>query len=386
MLRHMELLALQGFTVGITATRRWEDQANLLSARGATILHGPVLDVDVIGADAALRDVTAELIAHPPDLTILCTGAGTKAWFAAAETFGAGDALAAALGQGGPILPRGPKTVAAAVEVGLDVPRQGARELLRDVLEVAAQTVSLTDARVAVQLDGGEGTWLQDRLTQAGAKVIPVRAYRWSARDDESAAMRLLDAACTRRLDAVTFTSTPAVEGLFTLAERTALTAALRHAFATTMAAVSVGPVTTTTLRAHGVEQPIEPVRARLGAMVGAVIEHLECQRHVVDLAGHRVVLQGLAAAIDDRIITLSSQERRLLATLAEQPGRVVSKAALAALAAPDDPSGEHAIEMAIGRLRRKLGPAGAGIATVFRRGYRLEGTDHAAGVTPTAS
>jgi uroporphyrinogen-III synthase len=34
---------LTGFTVGVTADRRWNEQAALFERRGATVLHGPTI-------------------------------------------------------------------------------------------------------------------------------------------------------------------------------------------------------------------------------------------------------------------------------------------------------------------------------------------------------
>ena len=39
----MALASLEGFTVGITADRRWEEQAALLERRGARVVHGPAI-------------------------------------------------------------------------------------------------------------------------------------------------------------------------------------------------------------------------------------------------------------------------------------------------------------------------------------------------------
>ncbi|MBW3646014.1 MAG: winged helix-turn-helix domain-containing protein, partial [Actinobacteria bacterium] len=37
-----------------------------------------------------------------------------------------------------------------------------------------------------------------------------------------------------------------------------------------------------------------------------------------------------------------------------------------------DESADPHAVEVAVGRLRRRLGPAAGGLETVPRRGYRL--------------
>lgn len=367
----MQLGALEGFTVGITATRRWEDQAHLLAARGAQVVHGPVLDVDVVGADPALRAATEALIAQPPDVAILCTGSGTKGWFAAAESFGAGEALLTAL-RAATVLPRGPKTVAAAIEAGLDVPRQGAPELLRDLLDSVQQSVPVAGARIAVQLDGGEQAWLLDALAAAGAEVVPLRVYRWTKPTDSGPALRLLDAACTGRLDAVTFTSAPAARSLFALAERDGRADALRGAFARDLVAASVGPVTGDALRECGVRAPLEPRRARLGAMVWALVETLQGRRRLLRMAGHDVLLQGATVVVDGGAARLTEQERRVLELLLAERGGVLPKTALLHAAAMNGAASEHAVEMAVARLRRRLGPAGGAIETVYRRGYRL--------------
>ena len=67
-----------------------------------------------------------------------------------------------------------------------------------------------------------------------------------------------------------------------------------------------------------------------------------------------------------------ADRERAVFDALAHQPGAVLSKRALAErvwAGAVDD----HVVEVTIGRLRKRLGPAGASIGTVMRRGYRLD-------------
>ena len=67
---------------------------------------------------------------------------------------------------------------------------------------------------------------------------------------------------------------------------------------------------------------------------------------------------------------TLPVRELHLLKTLAERAGDVVPRDGLGA------GSGSRAADMAISRLRRSLGPAGARVVTVRGRGYRLD-VDH---------
>ena len=68
----------------------------------------------------------------------------------------------------------------------------------------------------------------------------------------------------------------------------------------------------------------------------------------------------------------LTDKEREVLDLLAERPGVVWSKDDLLARVWDGAESDPHVVEVTVGRLRQRLGPAGVGIETVIRRGYRL--------------
>jgi uroporphyrinogen-III synthase len=89
-------------------------------------------------------------------------------------------------------------------------------------------------------------------------------------------------------------------------------------------------------------------------------------------LGGDAVRLQGRLVTVAGTSTQLSDRERDLLAALARRPGAVVSKAELLAVAWRDGDADEHAVEVAVARLRRRLGTRGYLLETVFRRGYRL--------------
>jgi two-component system response regulator MtrA len=82
----------------------------------------------------------------------------------------------------------------------------------------------------------------------------------------------------------------------------------------------------------------------------------------------------GRSVTCDGSPLELTRAEFTLLLTLARRTGAAVSRAALAAQAL--DPNGEgddRTLDVHVSRLRKKLGPAGAMIATVWGVGYRLE-------------
>lgn len=116
----------------------------------------------------------------------------------------------------------------------------------------------------------------------------------------------------------------------------------------------------------------IQELLARLRALARRSLQSGRDQMHfgplVIDTAGDEVWLNG-------EVVTLTTFEYRLLMTLVRQPGRVLSKDALADYLYDHDEDREsNVIEVLIGRLRRKLDPDGTlGLIETLRgRGYRF--------------
>ena len=49
---------LEGYTIGVTADRRADEQMKLLAGRGAECLHGPVIKTHPVGSEDELRAAT----------------------------------------------------------------------------------------------------------------------------------------------------------------------------------------------------------------------------------------------------------------------------------------------------------------------------------------
>src|SRR5579884_1582157 len=69
----MPLGQLQGFIVGVTADRRWEQQAELLERRGARVVHGPTIRTDYLAAEETVREATLRVLRRPPDVFVATT-------------------------------------------------------------------------------------------------------------------------------------------------------------------------------------------------------------------------------------------------------------------------------------------------------------------------
>ena len=99
-------------------------------------------------------------------------------------------------------------------------------------------------------------------------------------------------------------------------------------------------------------------------------------------MAGVEVVLQGLVAKVGQERVQLNSRERALLDALATRPGTVVSRSALVREMWRSTGADPHAVEVAIARLRPRLGPAGAALVAVPGRGYRLDAEGRRSGAS----
>lgn len=368
----MPIAPLTGFTIGVTADRRWEEQAEMLRRRGARVLHGPSIRTLPLGESDALRAATAAVIADPPDVVLLTTGLGTRGWFGAAESFGLGDDLRTAL-RDARVLARGPKSAGAALTEGLEVSWSAPGERSSELLAHLDADGGLTGGVVAVQLDGRADPALADAVRRLGAgRVVDVPVYRWTLPDDLEPAQRLIAAACDGRVDAVTFTSAPAAQNLLSVAGDMGRADEFRHALSGRVPAVCVGPVCAEAAERLGLLATVQPARSRLGAMVLALCAELSGRSVAFRADGVAVVLQGSVAVVDGDEIELATRERAVLEVLAERPGAVVSKAALLRRVWGPGEVDEHAVEVTVARLRRRLGRAGNAVETAVRRGYRL--------------
>jgi uroporphyrinogen-III synthase len=361
---------LEGFVVGITADRRWEEQAELLRRRGATVVHGPCMDTLYLADDDDLRQATLDVIAQPPDVVVATTGIGVRAWLETAEAWGLGPALTAALGQAR-ILARGPKAAGVVLASGLSVWARSETEQMDDVLaKLLADGVE--GRRVALQEYGMESPAFIASLEAAGATVVRVPVYRWRYPADTRPALTLIDGALNGRIDAVTFTSAPAVRNMFLIAGEHNAADDLRHAFNNGLVGACVGPVCAQSARDEGIDTPVEPKVGRLGLLVRALSDELETRRRTFTVGGLDLVAQGSAIHADGDVAALSGRERAVFEALAARPGVVIDRTTLLERIWGSSDVDPHLLEVVVGRLRRRLGRCASAIEVTRSRGYRL--------------
>lgn len=264
---------LTGRRVGITADRRWEAQADLLEKLGAEVVHAPTLRTADLSRDAALRRATENLIDRPPEYVVASTGMGMTMWFDAAESWGLAEPLRAALARG-TIVARGAKATSALRRHGFEVAWAAPDETMEEVVDHLT-ALGAGSARVAVQLFDPGGHPSTAALAARSGELVEVPVYRWLLPDDPAPAEQLIGEACADALDALTFTSQPAVHHLFRIAEGLGAADRLREACNTAMLPVCVGPVCAEAAAAEGVTRAVWPDPPRLAAMVRLVAARL---------------------------------------------------------------------------------------------------------------
>jgi uroporphyrinogen-III synthase len=364
---------LDGFCIGVTADRRWEEQAALFRRRGATVVHARAIRILPFGADEGLRRATEDVIARRPRYVIANTGIGIRSWFAAAESWGIGCELTAAL-RAATIVARGAKASAAVHHAGLEVTCRAATERFCETVDLVLAGLEPGDA-VAVQRDGGPAPGELDRLRAAGAHVVEVPAYEWRLPEDCRPAVRLAEAVIAGRVHAVTFTAGPQVRNWFAIAAEHDLDRALLRALSTRVVLGCVGPVCAESAHALGMpaERLVVPQPTRLGPLVRAVADHLYATAPRVPVGDRELVLTGTVARVGDRRVILTDTESRIMERLVVRPGAVVTKAHLLGTVWGKPDGDPHVVEVSVGRLRRRLDPLGVRVEAVTRRGYRLD-------------
>ncbi len=246
---------LQGKRIVVTRTR--EQASGLASALrelGAEVLEIPTIRVEPPASYAALDAALARLGEYH---TLLVTSANTvrvllsrkpPPWALQPYTVAIGPATASALRQSG-------------LRVDLQ-PEPAVAESVVQALAPGAAGKRMLLARAAVARDV-----LPDALREAGAVVDVVEAYRTVPADESR---WLLAAAFAAPVDAVTFTSSSTVENFFALLGKADAERALAAAHA-----CSIGPITSRTLRANGIEPDTEAAVHDVPGLVRSVLSML---------------------------------------------------------------------------------------------------------------
>lgn len=359
---------LEGCVVVIAADRRSADLAAALERRGAVVRCAPPLSIVPAIDDDELIARTRELIAEPPDVVVVTTGVGLRGWMDAVDQSDLHASLTTAL-SGARFVARGPKAHGAIQQAGFTADWVAESETSAEVAEHLIAD-GAAGRRIAVQHHGAGADDLDEQLARHGAQVVPLTVYRWGPPPDPDIVRRAVLQTAAGGVDAVLFTSAPGAREWVRIAEsRGALDRIRERARSGRLLLASVGPITAGPLTAVHLPTRLA-ARGRLGSLVRSVVEHYSGREPRVMTAAGELQVRSAGAVLDGRFIALSPASASILGALFDARGRVLSREDLAH-ALPRGGERAHAVEMAIARLRDRLG-GGETVQTVTKRGYRL--------------
>lgn len=263
---------LHGYTVGITAERKADELASLLTRRGAEVFRAPAMHTVPLPQDGELAEATEVVLRADVDFVVVTTGVGFRGWLEAADESGFGERLREHLSSA-TLVARGSKAYGAIKGAGLDVAWSAPSEESTEVLEHLLEH-DLRRRRVVVQVHGEPMRAFRDRLEQAGAEVVAVTVYRWTDPPDLDALDRLIEALIDGGVDALAFTSAPAAANLLRRAERTGRAEPLHEALGNRVLLGCVGPVTAAPLAEAGLPHVLSE-RTRTASLVKLIADRL---------------------------------------------------------------------------------------------------------------
>ena len=251
-LHWLERRPLHGRTVGVTRARaQASGVAKTLQGLGAQVVELPAIRIESLTGTDEARDAAKAIGDY--DLICLTSPNGVKLLFEAIS--GAGlDARALA---GATVAAIGPGTARALAAQGIVadvIPERFVAEALVEVLE----DVEVEGKRALIARAAEARDVLPDALRERGASVDVVALYETVREAPDEKAI-----AAAQGADYVTFTSSSTVKNL---------TEALGERFPAAARIVSIGPVTSETVREAGLEVAVEADRHDVDGLLSALL------------------------------------------------------------------------------------------------------------------
>lgn len=370
--------------MGVTAGRRGEELVEALTRLGARVVWGPTVEVVPAPAITVPRQTAAALAARPA-WVLVTTAEGLSRWVDSARDL---RPKVLELLQGAKVAARGAKATAACRDHGvgtvLTSPTERGVDLARLVVDLAA-----VGDRVTVVADGSGSAGVVAELQGGGLAVDVVAPYRWTVPAAAGPvpercvpAGDLVRALCAGEIDAMAFTSPPAVDGLFAVAAAMGVEAALQEALAGAggrprVLVAAIGPATAEALEERRVGVGVCPLQPRIPALASALAaapigfrSFGRAEPLVLDPRSRTVTGPGGA-------VELSDLQFALLASMSRRPGMTCPTSVLLrevwGEGASSGAAARRRLEVLASRLRARLVSIEVNVATVPKRGYRLE-------------
>ncbi|HUK74457.1 MAG TPA: uroporphyrinogen-III synthase [Nitrososphaerales archaeon] len=288
---------LEGLTIVVTGSRRASEQSALVTNLGGTPYVVPTVGISIPSDDSEIEPFLRDLVgADGADYAVFMTATGVRAMMLAAERLGLQKAVLDALNS------KRTTVVARSGKPRGELARSGIKvDASPPVDEATASGIlrllrarGLAGKRVAILWHGSKNPALGEGvMASGGGRVFECLTYRYSTSlgpegaevlrsigfrykaPEEQAVVQLINEIVEgkRRIDAMTFTSPPAVANLFEVAAEHGLDERLRRALEerSDIAIAAVGPSTRAELEGHGVRVDVVPAVSAMGAMMNAL-------------------------------------------------------------------------------------------------------------------
>lgn len=359
---------LTGCSIVIAGVRHAPSLSAALERRGANVFRVPEPSNASVLHEGVLLTRTAELIADAPDVVVVTSGAGFRAWTRMVHANDLSDALRETFTRTR-FVAWGPRAEGAVRHAGFTCELVVATDS-PDEIGAYVRGRGVGGARVAVQRHGARTDALEALLVAHGASVVSVPVVGSGTPQDPLVVRRTVMQAAAGELDAVLFTSASGAEEWLRAAESTRALDAVRRRASTGALLLSAGPAPHALLDGANLRTTVA-ARGRVGAFVREVVEHFGSgRRPIIRTTSGAVEMRSGGAVIDGRFVPLARTSASVLGALFDAGGHVLSREELVR-ALPRGRERVHAAEMAVARLREALGAPDI-VKTVVKRGYRL--------------
>lgn len=271
----MPTASFAGLRVLSLESRRAREIAQLIINNGGQPTVAPSTREVASESNPVELQFAASLLQDQFAMVIFLTGVGTRALVQAVEPVCSREQFVAALSRT-IVVARGPKPVAVLRELGvpiaLTVPEPNTWREILQVLDQNADKFLLKGRRVAVQEHGVPSHELYAGLKERGAEVFPVHVYQWALPEDTGPLRQAILSVTSNQIDVAMFTSSVQIHHLLQIAQEMNLREDLVRALNRSMIA-SIGPLTSQTLREHGITVDLEPTHPKMGFLVKEAAE-----------------------------------------------------------------------------------------------------------------
>ena len=276
----------------VTGSRRATELAHLISNFGGTprIIATVGFEVNQ-GVSKEIKDFINKIVEKKIDYIIFMTGPGVYLLMSAARCLDLEKRVVEALNQI-IIICRSLKSKYALADHGIKtdiIPQENTAEGIAKALN----NYSVYNKNVAILWPGSDSSVLRQELLKSGAQVVECSIYTYSHELKEEAAkvlktmgfnykyphqakvVEFIEEITKGFIDAITFTSPPAVYEFFKIAEHYHLKEPLQQSLNQDIIVVAVGPSTEKALAENRVKVDVMPKVYKMGPMIKALSDYV---------------------------------------------------------------------------------------------------------------